>query len=297
MTAAVIWCLVTGAIWTGIGIFFSFINRRQRDALLLNLCCAVILVPISAATIRWSGLAAEGMAWPEFASLGITMVLAGAVMAGGLVLMIIAMRQGMPDMAWAICQSSMVIPFLLGLVIHGEQAGLANIGGVAVILAGIASFSRQKKAVQPGQGASRHWFVTSAIAFFVIGAGQYLFSVPSFQPGWTDRYALRIPLQSLGGLVILLLLCGRGRLRKLDRSLWLHGLAYAVLTLAGRSSLYQAIDALARLQLVSLAYPVCLGLSILGFSACHAISQRKFSVTVAITSLLLVAGLFLVGIR
>lgn len=293
MTTAVIWCLATGALWTGVGIYFSAINRQGRDPILFNLCSAVFLLALCLGTVRWSGLLAGDCDHFELIKLLVVMILAGGALAGGMVLMIVAMRRGLPDVAWSICQSSMVVPFALGVLLNGERASVVNVLGMVAILAGITVFGRRKKAA----GAGQRWFALSLGAFAVIGAGQYFFSLPSYWPGWSDRYALRIPMQAAGGLAFLLVLARPGKLLELDRIAWLHGALFAVLTFAGRFALYQAIDALAALRLVAIAYPVCLGLSILGFVFYHALCQRRLSLAAVAVSALLVAGLLMLGYR
>jgi drug/metabolite transporter (DMT)-like permease len=216
----------------------------------------------------------------------------------GMVLMILSMKKGPPSVSWSVCQSSMVIPFSLGVLLNGEKSNAFNLIGLLAVVIGIAVFGRRRGST-PGQGASPHgssWFYMALAGFAVIGLSQYFFSLPSYWPGWIDSYALRIPIQALAGMLFLAALrpsCLLGG----GRSLLLFGAIFAGLTFLGRFCLYKSIDSLALVKMVSIAYPVCLGLSILGFVACDAVARRRFDAATAAISLLLAAGIVLLGFK
>lgn len=296
MMSAVVWCLVTGALWTGVGIYFSIINRQGRDPVLFNLCSAVFLLVICAGTVKWSCLLTAHLDSAALFKLTLVMIPTGMAITGGMVIMIVAMRKGPPDIVWTICQSSMGVPFALGLLLHGEQFTLLNLAGMLLIIVGICLFGG-KRNTSESVGMGNGWFLLTLAAFSIIGAGQYLFSLPSYWSGWTDEYSLRIPIQAAGGLLLLTAIAKPSRLVRLDGLTWLHGGLFAVLTYISRTALYQAIDALAILKMVAIAYPVCIGLCIVGFVLYHAVSQRRFSLVTAGVTVLLVAGLFIIGTK
>ncbi len=299
MLTAATWCIITGILWTGVGIYFNHINKRQINPVSFNLCSAIFLFIICLGTVKWNSLANAGWKVNNFSSFLLVMLAAGITAAGGILLMIMAMKRGKPDIVWSICQSSLVVPFSLAILINGEQLTLWNTLGIIAILTGIMLFGQQKKGKSPQQTDTprKGWFVITIIAFVVVGCGQYCFSIPSFWSGWSDLYALRIPLQSIGGLALFSCLLTSANISKPNKSIWLYGLAFAALTYAGRFTLYKSIDALAALNMVSIAYPVCLGLSIVGFVGYHSISQKTINRKSIMTVIILISGLILIGCR
>ncbi len=297
MKEAAFWCLATGILWTGVGIYFKKLNDKAHDPVNFNISSAVFLFIICLFTVKWGSLSSTmGIEATSLFKLAVVMLAAGMTMTAGLIIMIKSMNRGRPDAAWSICQSSMLIPFSLGVLLNGETINMFNIAGIMAILGGIAIFGQGKKR-SGTQFAEANWFTISLVGFLVIGAGQYLFSIPSYWENWTDKYALRIPIQATGGLGLLFVWAGIGGFKNAVRTLWLHGLVFALLTYAGRFTLYKAIDALAELKMVAIAYPVCLGLSILGFVAYHSYSERKFNPASVLVSILLIAGLLMLGIK
>ncbi len=300
MITAATWCIITGLLWTGVGVYFSHINKRKINPVSFNLCCAIFLFFICLGTVKWTPLAESGWQIKNFTIFLIVMLAAGITIAGGMLLMIKAMKIGKPDIVWSICQSSLVVPFSLAIIINGEKLTLWNILGIIAILSGIILFGQQRnpKTAQAGNDSpAKGWFVLTLIAFAVTGCGQYCFSIPSFWSGWSDMYGLRIPLQSVGGLALFSCLLVSPNTTKPTKSIWLYGLAFAALTYAGRFTLYKSIDALGALNMISIAYPVCLGLSIVGFVAYHSFSQKTMSRKSLITVIILISGLILIGCR
>lgn len=296
MLSAVIWCLVTGVLWTGVGIFFHLINSKKIDIMALMLSCSAVLAVLCMGTVRWSRLAADGWVANQTLPLVLVMSLAGAVMMGGMLLMVASMRCERADAAWSICQSSLVIPFSLGVLINHEETNLVNLLGIALVIAGISIYGRSKGTSGKETGGSRTWFLAALAGFAVIGAGQYLFSIPSYWEGWTDLYSLRIPIQALAGLLMLAAV-KPGLWLSMSRTVWLYGGFFALLTYAGRWALYQSLDSLSLISMRSIAYPVCLGLSILGFVIYHAIISGKLRMSALAVSACLMVGLVMLGLR
>jgi len=299
MITAAMWCVITGLLWTGVGIYFSHINKRNINPVTFNLCCAIFLFFICSGTVKWASLAKADWQVRNFPVFLLVMLAAGIAIAGGMLLMIKAMKIGKPDIVWSVCQSSLVVPFSLAIILNGEKLTLWNLLGIVAILSGIILFGSQRNpGSRSGNGQpAKGWFVLTLVAFAVTGAGQYCFSIPSFWSGWSDLYGLRIPLQSIGGLVLFSGLLASPDISRPSGSIWLYGLTFAVLTYAGRFTLYKSIDALAALNMISIAYPVCLGLSIVGFVTYHSFSQKAISKKSIITVIILIGGLILIGCR
>lgn len=290
MLTAGLWCLATGLLWTLVGVHFTVLNRRGCDALGLNLISTLFLAVISLAMVPWPEVVAETAPEARLADLSIAMLLAGGTMAAGLVLMMAAMRRGPADAAWSICQSSMVIPFALGSIFNNSPVHVLNMVGLGAVAAGIGMFGRRKAAPRTDP-ASDGGYAIAILAFLVIGLGQHLFSIPSYWEGWRDVHRLRIPIQAVGGFVALLLWAIPTGLITLEGRLWKHGFLFACLTFVSRHALYAAMDALTAQGQAPITYPVCLGLSILGYVAWHAWSQRRFDAFTMLISVLLSAGL------
>ena len=212
MLIAIVWCLVTGTLFTGVSVYFCHINRYRIDYIQFNLCSAIFLFIICIFTIKWQSLLQTNHVPDRLPLLILVMTIAGIAITSGMLLMIAAMKSGYSDVVWSVCQSSMIIPFITSILLNGESVKLCNIIGIISIIFGIIILGTKQK-INSNQ-AKKGWLVLTLIAFFVVGGGQYCFSIPSFWPGWQDTYSLRIPIQATGGLLLLICLTRPAQLFK-----------------------------------------------------------------------------------
>ena len=295
MLTAVLWCLGAGLIITGLGILYGKVNKHGQDPMLFNWYGALFLAVICAGTVRWGALLKADLEFASFAPLLASMSASGAFMVAGVIAMIAAMRLGRMDIAWSVTQTSMVIPFVMGVLVFGCPVNAYNILGLLGIILGIGLFGIHGNAhAEPG--GSRKWLLVALISFLLVGSSQFCFSIPSYWHGWKDEFSLRIPIQAAAGLLCIAV-WKPSLILKLDFKLCAYGALFALLTYAGRYALYGAIDALSALNMAAIAYPACQGISILGIVGYQAASRRSLNMKTVFIACLMVAGLLLIGLR
>lgn len=256
--------LLTGVIWSGIGVVLGLAVRRRADvysfitaAFVMSSIGSWLLLP------DWRQLLAGKVERPG--SLILLLTLAGAAGGAGMLFLQRAMVAGAA--AWTIGQSALVIPFLAGSLFHGEPMRVSGVAGVAAIVFSLIAFARRTRHSEPGAGAAaaRNWLRDAIIAFSLLGIQQTLSSVPSTWPGWTDTAGLRVPITLSAGALPLLVISMRRGVR-LDRFAWGLATAYAVLVVTGQYLLFPAMDHLRLEGRLFLAFPIALGSCIVIFA-------------------------------
>lgn len=252
---------VAGAVffWTGTGIFY-----RKAGSVGLTLLPLGFLVSAlgTAGSLFFTGLD------PELFSVLITVVPFILVMAAAGIInqaaMLAASRSmtlGPSSPAWAILQSSMVLPFLYSLLFWGERAGAFQIIGLPLTLAAIVLLSGWSigmgKAAQADHkysaGYSR-WLVMVALAFILNGVQQIFFLIPSHVPAWREVYSARVFIGQAASTLFFLVLFLFSR-QKITRGHVLVALPLTCCVIFGQLVFLLGADILAEGGLSGIAFP------------------------------------------
>ena len=252
---------VAGAVffWTGTGIFY-----RKAGSVGLTLLPLGFLVSAlgTAGSLFFTGLD------PELFSVLITVVPFILVMAAAGIInqaaMLAASRSmtlGPSSPAWAILQSSMVLPFLYSLLFWGERAGAFQIIGLPLTLAAIVLLSGWSigmgKAAQAdpnySAGYSR-WLVMVALAFILNGIQQIFFLIPSHVPAWREVYSARVFIGQAASTLFFLVLFLFSR-QKITRGHVLVALPLTCCVIFGQLVFLLGADILAEGGLSGIAFP------------------------------------------
>ncbi len=205
--------------------------------------------------------------------------LSGIVSGFGMLLMTRSMALGHGGISWAISQSSLVVPFLAGVLAWGDRSGPSGWAGLALVLAMIVVLGRRQggteTAVAAPKPGRRAWVATVAAAFASLGISQTLSSVPSRWAGWSDVSGLRIALSAAGFLAVMLVLFLFAKDRRPGRLAPLLALAHGLLGFLGQAAFFASLDRLAPLGLAAAAFPVSIGTTILSFALYSALVVRE----------------------
>jgi drug/metabolite transporter (DMT)-like permease len=278
MITGLLMLLATGLGWTITGVMLSYTARTGIQAvtllapqMLLSLLLASVALP------DYSVLAAgqAGRLWP----LALLLIGAGIVNAAGILLLQAAMRAGHHGMAWAIGQSALVLPFLVGIVCFGEPLSAGRLLGVAGIIASLLAFGLVREGppvlvTAVPEHASRRGFLLALAALLTLGSAQALMTLPSHLPALVDTAQLRVPLLYLGHCVVYLGWWGRRPELPHRRILGLAAFCSVVAIISTRL-LFLGIDRLAQVQMASVGFPVAVGCCIVGFSLYSAWGLRE----------------------
>ena len=187
-----------------------------------------------------------------------------------LCLMANAMQKGPNGIIWAVIQSAMIFPFLLGVIAFGESPKPVRVAGLCAILLSLILSG----AGRDNTGKGNEWKVPAFIAFLLTGAGHILVSLPSF----FEASRGVSPLFRLLGIGTGALVTSAGiswfRRREFSlkanlrsRHLWIYTGSLQFFGLISACLLqYPAMDALARHGIGGAAYPIMIASCLVGFS-------------------------------
>lgn len=289
MSEGLLLLLGTGSCWAGLAAVVAIGSTRQAPAALVQPFSALLVLVFAG----WSAFAFGAI--PSF---GVSILFqAGTLLAAGMCnyfmlnLVQRGMEAGRAGVVWAFTQSSMICPFLLGIIVFKEPGGIFRLGGIMLILLGLILFACARKEV----GTTGAWLPPTLCAFVLAGSAQCFASLPSYfqLEGMT---ALRRMMLTQCGILIAFGLdyCLRPRLVAAGRNVWFFAGIFGFLNLAALLLFYNGLNLLADARCASAGYPTAQGLSIALF---FLIGQRKKSTGVlswAAFFLLLTGIVFLV---
>ena len=274
MLQGLLFTLTTGLLWAAIGVAYSVMAQRRMGFFAVMGPSFVVTTALAWGVLPNYRLLANGGV-DRLSALAAIMAGAGAITVVGMACMQEAMRRGHHAASWAVGQSALVAPYLVGVLLFSEPLVWNKALGVLLILGSLVAFGwarkgerDEKERSQSSDAASRGglgWFMLVIHALLLLSVSQSLTTLPSHWAGWTDAAGLRVPL-FFSGLGAAYLAAGL-IVRKLPgKEELLVAAALVVLALPSHFCLYRAMDCLKPLQMVGAVYPLAVGICILGFA-------------------------------
>ena len=253
---------ITGLLWAVVGVLYSTAGKRGLKLVPFGLALTVCSLVFAWAFIcKWPSLLGGNVTRPwEFTTV---IALGGVTNWLGMPLLMEAMRRGHRAGSWTVSQSAMLVPFLAGVLFWHDKPSAFNFAGVGMVLVSLLLFGVHSAREEPRAG-SKPWFYLALMALGLIGISQTLNTVPSHWSGWTDSCALRIPVFLSGATVCLLTLCAVRR----EWPGWPElrsGIQASFVGVVSTWTLFRGMDRMATRGLVSLVYPLAVGICIVGF--------------------------------
>ena len=258
MPSAIALMLLTGLLWTAVGVLFGA-APSEKDRLYAFFSLNGILF----AAFVWIAQAPAAAPPGEVLRLSALIVPSACAEVAAFLFLKRAMDRGSQGIAWSVAQSSMVVSFLGSVAFLRNPASPAQWAGLALVLAGLALFGRDRPSGAGVNDARYARFV--AAAFVLIGAGQFLRLVPGYAGFSEETLTWRLPLQAPVGMAFWTAVClARGIWR--PRAVWRASVPYAVVAVLGQTCFYLATDAADALRITSIVMPVTIGTCILLFA-------------------------------
>lgn len=259
MAEAILLLLLTGAIWAFVGVLFGA-APSETDRLWSFFSSTGLLF----AAFVWTAQAPAAAPAGEVLRLSAAIVPSACMEVAAFFFLKRAMDRGSQGIAWSVSQSSMVVSFLCSVAFLRSAAAPAQWAGLALVLAGLALFGRNKPAAAPGANDARYVRLVLA-AFVLVGIGQFLRLLPGSMHLSKEALTWRLPLQAPVGAVFWTGLClAKGVWR--PRAVWKASIPYAVVSVLGQTCFYLAADAADARRLTSVVMPVSIGTCILLFA-------------------------------
>ena len=259
MATAIILMLLTGLVWTAVGVLFGA-APSERDRLYSFFAIGNIIFCVFALATQPPSAAPA----PEVLRLSALIVPSALMEVIAFLLLKRAMERGSQGVAWCVAQSAMVIPFLCLVAFMRNPASAAQWAGLASVLVGQALLGREKP--EEGTDAKGATCILLALAAFaLLGLGQFLRLVPGYAGFTPEAMSWRLPLHSLAAALYWVVVCSARRLWSVGAA-WRSAVPYGIVVALGEACFYLAADAADKLLLTSIVMPVSVGTCILLFT-------------------------------
>ena len=318
MFTALLLLIAMGLSWVPIGAVVGHIERRGYSLALYQIFSCAACVAVGLAGWATSG---EPLL-PDAGCPAATRVLVvGGLLICGLFnyLMMLfmgrAMKRGPNAIVWAIIQSGLIYPFLMGWLVFGEPAGPRRLCGIAMIVASVFLYASRGGASnsKAADGAAnlplREWLPAALVGMLCCGINQCAANLPSYLDGGTGFSPSFRTLAIYSSLLLSALahlairrLPGRASARPVPGELRALAAYAAVLGaisfLTSRYLAFPGLDRLERLGAGSMGYPVMVASCIVGFFPYGLlVLHERIDIRQAVGAVLGVAGILLGCVR
>ena len=249
MFSGLMLCLATGVVWTLVGILYSRASQRDGGSFVPFMASYSLVFAVTA----WTAGCPVAAPAREVLLTGGCALSAAFFGQFGFLALYLAMRRGGHGVAWSLAQSSLVVPFLGGVVFFGNRPGVWPYIGLAVMLGAIALIGAGSAGTD--RAKSRFYLLLALGAMLLNGVSQTMTLIPGHLGLSLEALTWRVPLYSLAGLGWWVVLLAR---REKYRFSWL-GVVYGIVVAGGQFLLYRAADCLERWNASGLAYPIAVG--------------------------------------
>lgn len=284
MTTAVLLLVCTGLTWVSVGAAVGHVERQGYSQIRYQIL--LCLVCVAAGLVGWRLAPTSFLPSRAVPASTWALVVSGTLLCGVFnYLMVImmgrAMKRGPNSIVWAIVQSGLVYPFLMGWLVFGVHAGPRRLCGMALIVASVFLYATRGK----GRGESsprapaaplKQWVPAALAGMLFCGINQCCANLPSYLEGGTDFSSTFRTFAVYFGLLAAALVhvairraCGRplepvkpGELGNL--AVWSVGIGMASF-LSTKFLTFPGLDKLERLGAGSMGYPVMVSACIVGF--------------------------------
>lgn len=292
MTVPLLMMMVTGMLWALTGQLMVWVNQRKLSAINYYGISTFATVLFSLlAFVRWREVPWQD---PRLIRMVLLFLVAGVLNSAGQVLMIVNLRRGPKAPIWALSQSAMIIPFLVGLLVYGNDFTWLDGLGVAFLLLSLVFLGMPARRI--GLRHNARWLVLAGVTVMSIGLCQVLLSIPSHWEGFHDSSNLRIPLVCAGSFLGMVAVRLRQREGFRPEGLSLC-LGFVVVASSAYFLLFQAMDRLAALNMTGLAFPIGVGTCIATFSILAWLRDpARFSLREVTGVLCTITGIILISV-
>jgi multidrug transporter EmrE-like cation transporter len=268
MFTAILSLVLVGASWTLAGVVMGAAPKKKLDPAVVQLTGAVI--SFTAALVLLSFTDVGNTPFRDLFWCGLAYWGAGAINCIMLILMSNAMQKGPNGIIWAVIQSAMIFPFMMGILFFNVEPRLIRFAGLFSILISLLLSGVCKKNNFQNSG----WKLPTFIAFLLTGVTQNLVSLPSyFEASQAVTPVFRTMCLALGilfmSIVRIAMIWKKISLKEnlTSKWLWIFTLSLQFFGLLFAIKLqYPSMDTLAKLGAGSLSYPLLVGSCVVGFS-------------------------------
>ena len=265
MPLAILFAILTGGCWTLIGIILS----RCASGKLNILAYSLLQTVFTGTAAILLAVPFSGFSGRDFGLLALFVFTGGAFNSIAQWLTQRAMACGNRSLVWAVSQSAIIFPFLVGVTVFHNRSTPGQWLGTFIVIVGV---------LLPELGAWRDFrksVTLTLLAFLVFGLVQSLYSIPS-QLGTLKAVSLRPALSAYGGFAGWLLIARHHATPlRFNRTTLVFAAVMTIVQLASLKLFFLSLDSLAEHGYCNIGLPLITGANIIGFALYSAIFLRE----------------------
>ena len=266
--------LTVGASWSLVGVVMSSGPKNGIEVPPIQLTNAFFAMVFSALIAVISGQMTSVELPVLLLGTGIYFV-AGFLDCLGMRCLAEGMKRGPNGIVWAIMQSALVFPFLVGIFFFGVELTIFRGIGILLLLSALiffgASQDNNQKDKLSGRGSWRFW---AFLALALISVQQNLTATPSYYPALQEISPVVRALASITGCLVGALpgQVGKGFFKEFSgvirrKCFWIYiGILQMISLPLAYFLMYPGLDAMANAGAGAISYPMMVGSCIIGFS-------------------------------
>lgn len=304
-----------GIIWMLVAIVYSSCTRDRSSFLLFMVSFYFLYTLIAFICPFISQIIPQGLVLmplkivsaKELFKLALCIVPAAVFGSAGYFTFSIAMSKGNVSVAWGIMNSSIILPFLFGLLIFKDKINATNLLGMLMIFValffmvkgkqnGVTDLKNNKKPEHV-----KEFIFLSLLSFFLVGMSQicsllpnkFTILFPTAKEISIETMAWRVPLTALTGLIVWGVIAAIGK-AQITLKQFKNGMIYAIIVFISQVLLYLTIDILSKYHLSGVVFPLSMGCCIVLFAVyCVAVRHEKLHLLEKVGLGILTLGLFI----
>lgn len=185
MTKGLLFLISTGISWVLVGVIVGWIGRHGYRTLVYQ--CISGLLHIAATLLVWA-FSPSTVLPPAGIPVSTWLIISLSCIGNGFINYFVVyfmgegMKRGPNSIVWAIVQSGLIFPFLMGSIFFHVPMSIPRLLGIGMIIASIFLYATQKASSAPTKAvsSSRSWILFSLLGFLCCGSNQCCGNLPSY---------------------------------------------------------------------------------------------------------------------
>lgn len=294
MVTGILLTLLIGFCWSLVGIYYKLVGKWNLNIFDQGLIGLVFSIPMTLIFFVKTPALISGEIPLPGPSYWLYIIAAALLNSAGGVLLQKSMYYGKSCIAWAIAQSALIVPFIGITLVFNEPWNLIKVGGTVAVVLGMAALSLKPSSPDEQIPRPMLGLLLAIVAFFVIGAAQWMTSSSSFLE-YDDKGNLRAFLTLVGGIFVSV--GGKLATRDFKLTITKRGVLLVAWLASQTACVYFlqfiAMDALKTVGMNGIFYPLAGGTCIAGYSIySFTFFKEKINRFVIIGTLLIIGGIF-----
>ena len=265
--------LLYGGSWSFIGLYLGEAPRKGFEAAILIAVCNFVTFLFSVAVMFGTGAQSTAEFMPTLLTCA-AFVISGILIFVQQKLISLAMQNGPNGVIWAIIQSALICPFLVGFLCFKSDVNAMRWLGLAFLILALVLFACGKD--NSGKGGNL-WKYIAFTAFAVTGVQQTVNVIPSYYPATFGVSSIMKAIAQTGGVVLAfavwMLFQNRAKICQdlknalSNRTFWKYIIILQIINIAVLYFLfYPGLNVMVTAGLGSICYPMMVGACIIAFS-------------------------------